>query len=93
MLIKCVTETIATEVKEQKGRFLGMLAATLGANLLGNMLLGRGVVRGGEGMIPAGEGVIRAVEEQNFQCRFILQLILKYKNIAKMNLSLMMFIQ
>ena len=37
-LIKLVGETIQTESKEQKGRFLGMLLGTLGASLLGNLL-------------------------------------------------------
>ena len=47
-----------------------MVAATLGANLLGSILLGKGVVRGGSGVIQAGEGVIRVA--QDFQCRLIL---------------------
>ena len=37
-----------------------------------------------------GKGVIRA--GRNFQCRFILQLILKYNNIIKVNLNLMVSI-
>ena len=39
------------KIKEQKGRFLGMLAATLGANLLENMLAGKVTLRTGEGEI------------------------------------------
>ena len=35
LLVKCVNETIKNEVKEQKGKFLGMLVGTLGADLLG----------------------------------------------------------
>ena len=35
-----------------------MLTATLGATLLGNMLAGKGVVRGSDGVIPTGGGVI-----------------------------------
>ena len=38
--IKAVTETVQNEVKEQKGGFLSMLLATLGASLLGNILTG-----------------------------------------------------
>ena len=38
-----------------------MLAATFGASLLGNMLAGRGVVRGGDGVIGAGEETNKAV--------------------------------
>ena len=38
LLIKSVRETIKNEVKEQKGRFLGMLLGTLGASLLGKFV-------------------------------------------------------
>ena len=34
--------------KEQKGRFLSMLLGTLAASILGNTLLGRGVIRAGQ---------------------------------------------
>ena len=48
LLIKGVCEKVEQDVKEQqKGEFLAMLAASLGANLLGNMLAGRRVVRAG----------------------------------------------
>ena len=53
--IKCVGKTVENKLKEQKGGFLGMLAATFGATLLGNMLAGRRVIRSGEGVIRAGE--------------------------------------
>ena len=66
LFIKGVTETVENEVKVQKRGFLGMLAATLGASLLENMLSGREVVRSGDRVIQAGEGVIRAGEEQDF---------------------------
>ena len=36
LLLKRVTETVQSEVKEQKGVFLSMLLGTLGASLLGN---------------------------------------------------------
>ena len=49
VLIKGVTETFENEIKEQTGGFLGMLVATLGANLLGNMLAGKSALRAGEG--------------------------------------------
>ena len=42
LLIKGVSETIKNEPKEQKGGFLGMLIATLGASLFGNLLTGEG---------------------------------------------------
>ena len=45
LLLEGVSETIKNEAKEQKGKFLSMLLGTLGANLLGNMLAGKGVIR------------------------------------------------
>ena len=56
LLINDVSETVENEVKEQKGGFLSMLAATQGASLLGNILEGKGIIRSGEGTIRAGEG-------------------------------------
>ena len=50
LLLVVVTETVQNEVKEQKGGFLSMLLGTLGANLLGNLLTGRGINRAGEGV-------------------------------------------
>ena len=44
LLVKGVTETVQNEVKEQEGGFLSMLLGTLCANLLGNLLTGRGVI-------------------------------------------------
>ena len=38
VLLKCVSETIQHEVKEQRGGFLSMLLGTLGASLLGDIL-------------------------------------------------------
>ena len=57
VLLKGVRETIQNEVKEQRGRFLGMLLGTLGASLLGDVL-SKGL--SGKGVIRAGEGTIRA---------------------------------
>ena len=56
--IKDVRKTIKNEASKQKGRFLGMLLGRLGANLLGNFLTVKGVMRTGKGAIRAGEGVI-----------------------------------
>ena len=56
LLIKGVSETVEKEVKEQKDRFLGMLAATLVPSFLGSALTGKGVVKGGDTVIRAGEG-------------------------------------
>ena len=56
ILLKGVKKTIENETKEQRGRFLSMLLGTLGANLLGNLLSGKGIMRAGEGIVRAGEG-------------------------------------
>ena len=45
LLLKGVSETIQTEVKKQKGGFLGMLLRTLGASLLGNILTSKGIMK------------------------------------------------
>ena len=59
ILLKGVAKTIENETKEQKGGFLNMLLGTLGASLLGNMLVGKGIVRAGSGN-KKGKGVVRA---------------------------------
>ena len=41
------------------------------------------------GVVRAGESTIKA--SQNFSCLLVLQIILKYKNIIKTNLNLMVF--
>ena len=60
VLLKGVSETIQHEAKEQRGGFLSMSLATLGASLLGDILSkglsGKGVIRAGEGTIRAGYG-------------------------------------
>ena len=61
-----------------------MLLGTLGARLLGNILISKAT-------IPADEATIRECE--NFQCHPILLQILKYKNVMKINLYLIVFIQ
>ena len=52
ILLKGLTKKIKNETKEQKGGFLSMLLATLGASLLGDLLAkdlsGKGTVRAGE---------------------------------------------
>ena len=60
--IKCVSETIKNEAKEQKGGFLGVLLGTLGASLSGNLLTGNSTIRAGEEAIAMnqGRGTIRA---------------------------------
>ena len=59
LLLKGVTKTIKKEAKEQKGGFLSMLLGALGANLLGNVLAGKGIVRAGSGN-KKGKGIVRA---------------------------------
>ena len=66
VLLKGVNKTIQHEAKEQRGGFLSTLLGTLGASLLGDVLLkglsGRGVIRAGERTISVGEGTTRAGE-------------------------------
>ena len=60
ILLKGVTKTIKNKTKEQKGGFLSMLLGTfLGANLLENLLAGKGIVRAGSGN-KKGKGIVRA---------------------------------
>ena len=59
ILLKGVTKIIKKETKEQKGGFLGMLLGTLGASLLGNLLIGREILRVGSGN-KKGKGIVRA---------------------------------
>ena len=78
-----------------------MLLGTLGASLLGNHLAGKGIYRAGKGK---GKGKDRAGygrpsssalqnnNKMDLQYRPTLYLILKYKNIIKMNQDLMVFI-
>ena len=54
LLLKGISETIQNEAKEQKGGFLSMLLRTLGASLLGNILVGHGINRAGEEIVRAG---------------------------------------
>ena len=54
-VLKGVTETVQHEVKEQKGGFLSMLLGILGASLLGNILVGKGINKKGQGMNRAAE--------------------------------------
>ena len=62
LLLEGVSETIQNEAKEQKEGFLSMLLGTLSANLLGNILAGKGaiVTSHERGMNRAGEGFVRA---------------------------------
>ena len=53
LFLKGVSETFQNEAKQQTRRFLSTLLGTLGASLLGNMLVARGINRTGEGIIRA----------------------------------------
>ena len=55
LLLKGVTETVQNEVEEQKGGFLSALLDTLGASLLEDLLIGKGIYRAGKG-----KGTVRA---------------------------------
>ena len=75
LLLEGVTKTVQNEV--QKGGFLSMLLGSLGASLLGNLVIGRGINRAGKGkgIKKAGEGIVRAGYGNNkmdFQYRLIL---------------------
>ena len=48
LLLEGVSKTIKDEAKEQRGGFLSMLLGTLGASVLGNILVDKGVIRAGE---------------------------------------------
>ena len=54
LLLNGVSETIKNKAKEQRGGFLSMLLGTLGASILGNMLVGKGVIRPEEGIARVG---------------------------------------
>ena len=64
LLLKGVTETVQNEVKEEKGGFLSALLGTLGASLLGDLLIGKGAIATsqGRGVYRAGKGkgIVRA---------------------------------
>ena len=51
LLSKGVSETIQNEAKKQKRGFLSMLLVALGASLLANILVGKGMHRAGEGFL------------------------------------------
>ena len=47
LLVKGITETVQNEVKEQKGGYTSALIGILGASLLGDLLIGKGIYRAG----------------------------------------------
>ena len=70
ILLKGVKKTIENETKEQRGGFLSMLLGTLGANLLGNLLSGKGMMRAGEGIVRAGKGSVSKRKNLNLLLPF-----------------------
>ena len=59
ILLKGITDTVKNDTKEQNGGFLSMLLGTLGASLLGTLLIWKGFVRAGSGN-NKGKGVVTA---------------------------------
>ena len=59
---KGISKTIKNETKQQKAEFLGMLLGTIGASLLGNMLIGKTKIPG-QRVIRKREGTIRAGQD------------------------------
>ena len=77
LLIKGVRKTIKNKAKKQKEGFLKMSLGTLGANLMGNLLIGKGSISPSELKIRADEGTIKASKDtiradQGFKCHLIL---------------------
>ena len=56
LLPEGVSKTIQNKAKEQRRGFLSILLGTLGANLLGNILAGKGINRAGDGVIRNKKG-------------------------------------
>ena len=64
ILLKGVTKTSKNETKEQKGGFSSMLLGTLGTSLLGNLLIGKEIVRTGSEKKKEKE-LLELVQENN----------------------------
>ena len=64
LLVKGITETVQNELKELKGIYLSALLGTLGASILEDLLIGKGIYRAGKGkgkgINTAGEEIVRA---------------------------------
>ena len=91
LLLKGVSETIQNEANEQKRGFLSMLLGTLGASLVGNLSASEEINRNEDGTIATRQGreIIKPEFRRSVNKKF---LILKYKNIIRINLGLMDFI-
>ena len=64
LLRKGISQIVKKEIKEQKTKFLDMLAAKVGASFLSSLVetifRGKVVISAGEGTVRAGKGTIRA---------------------------------
>ena len=102
ILLKGISKIIKNETKEQKGGFLSMLLGTLGANLLGNLLTGKGIVKDGsenkkwKGIIKVGTGLLCPLLRKNNGIFNTASSVIKFwnkKNIMKTNQDLMVYFQ
>ena len=91
LLKKRVSNTGENKTKAQKDAILEMSLGTLSVTLLRSLLTSKRVIRACGSVIRAGGGRIRATKD--FLYCLILYLVLKHKDIIKMDLNFMMFIQ
>ena len=68
LLRKGISEIVKKEIKEEKGEFLDMLAAKVGASFLSNVVEN---VFWGKVVISARKGTVRAGKETNFELVWI----------------------
>ena len=91
LLKKRVSNTDENKTKAQKDAILEMSLGTSSVTLLRSLLTRKRVIRACGSVIRAGEGRIRAIKD--FSYCLILYLILKHKDIIKMDLNFMVSIQ
>ena len=91
LLKKRVSNTDENKTKAQKDAILEMSLGTLSVTLLRSLLTSQRVIRACGSVIRAGGGRIRATKD--FLYCLTLYLVLKHKDIIKMDLNFMMFIQ
>ena len=91
LLKKRVSNTDENKTKAQKDAILEMSLGTLSVTLLRSLLTSKRVIRACGSVIRAGGGRIRATKD--FLYCLILYLVLKHKDIIKMDLNFIMFIQ
>ena len=91
LLKKRVSNTDENKTKAQKDAILEMSLGTSSVTLLRSLLTRKRVIRACGSVIRAGEGRIRSIKD--FSYCLILYLILKHKDIIKIDLNFMVFIQ